>query len=114
VHPQNKHPPWSSKSLFTPRRYEKRRERPRPRLTHHLLGQVCPYAHRVSAHANGVNEAFSEDDLVAQAEIALAEAKANYKRFEINLQNKPEWCVQRHILLRAHVRADNHSGTPRR
>jgi glutathione S-transferase len=27
----------------------------------------------------------------SQAEIALAHAKADYKRFEIDLQNKPEW-----------------------
>ncbi|KAI0765392.1 hypothetical protein C8Q74DRAFT_1371201 [Fomes fomentarius] len=33
--------------------------------------KVCPYAHR--------------------AEIALAEAKAPFTRFEIDLQNKPEW-----------------------
>ncbi|KAI0360322.1 hypothetical protein OH77DRAFT_1418211 [Trametes cingulata] len=33
--------------------------------------KICPYAHRV--------------------EIALAEAKAQFKRYEIDLQNKPEW-----------------------
>ncbi|CAL1708519.1 unnamed protein product [Somion occarium] len=33
--------------------------------------KICPYAHRV--------------------EIALAEAKAEFKRFEIDLKNKPEW-----------------------
>ncbi|CDO71136.1 hypothetical protein BN946_scf184845.g6 [Trametes cinnabarina] len=34
--------------------------------------KICPYAHRV--------------------EIALAEAKAQFTRYEIDLQNKPEWC----------------------
>jgi glutathione S-transferase len=33
--------------------------------------QVCPYAHR--------------------AELALKESGLDYKRFEIDLQNKPEW-----------------------
>jgi glutathione S-transferase len=29
--------------------------------------------------------------LIVQAEIALAHAKADFKRFEIDLQNKPDW-----------------------
>lgn len=34
---------------------------------------------------------FVPTGIYLQVELALAEAKADYKRFDVDLQNKPEW-----------------------
>lgn len=52
--------------------------------------QVCPYAQRVSPIATLIHHQNTELSAL-QVEIALAEAKAPFTRYEINLADKPTW-----------------------
>jgi hypothetical protein len=60
---------------------------PRPRSAHGLIGCVCV--------DNAIHfEMLRASDLFpcnSKTELALKESKLPYKRYEIDLQNKPEW-----------------------